>query len=80
MESVSIGTDGSVRLPKAVLKKLGRSARLLVWASGDTILLKGIVPPRASEIAERAPQTEMPLRAIAAEIQGMRREKRRRRA
>jgi hypothetical protein len=80
MEAVKIETDGSIGLPKEVLRLFPRASELAVWTEGDTIVLKRVRPLRPSEIAERAPEKELPLAAIAGEVHKMRREKRGRRA
>lgn len=77
---VTIEPDGTIKLPPRILRKLSGAGEVAVWAGGDTIILKRLIPVRATEIAERAPGRPMPLREIVAEVHKMRREKRRKRA
>lgn len=79
MKAIRVRRDGSVTLPKELRRGLPAASTLGVWGEGDTIILKRLSPVRASEIAERRSGREMPLKAIAAEVHRMRREKRGRR-
>ena len=76
MKAVKIQTDGSVKLPKEVLRLFPRSSELAVWTEGDMVVLKRLRPLKPSQIAERAPGSEMPLEEIAAEVHRLRAEKR----
>jgi hypothetical protein len=80
MKPVKVQPDGSVKLPPEVRRRFPSQSELAVWTEGDTIVLKRLRPVRLSEIAERVPVPEMPLRTIAAEVHQMRRAKRRQRA
>ena len=80
MKAVKVQTDGSVKLPKEILRLFPSASELGVWTEGDMIVLKRLRPLRPSQIAQRAPENEMPLDDIAAEVHQMRREKRSRRA
>jgi hypothetical protein len=80
MRAIKVQADGTVKLPAEVRRQFPSRSELLVWTEGDTIVLKRLRPVRPSEIAERVPAPEMPLRAIAAEVHRMRRAKRRQRA
>jgi hypothetical protein len=80
MKAVKVQADGSVKLPPEIRRRFPSLSELAVWAEGDTIVLKRLRPVRPSEIAERAPEPEMPLGTIATEVHRMRRAKRRQRA
>lgn len=80
MKAVRIQTDGSIKLPREILRLFPKASELAVWTAGDTIVLKRLRPLSPSEIAERAPGREMRLGEIAAEVHRMRRERRARRA
>ena len=76
MKAVKVQTDGSIRLPKEMLRLFPRASELAVWTEGDMIILKRLTPLKPSEIAQRAPDGEIALEEIAAEVHQMRREKR----
>jgi hypothetical protein len=76
MDAIKIERDGSIRLPKTVLRGFPEESELAVWADGDTIVLKRLTPIKASEFAERDPGEGMSLEEIDAEVQAHRREKR----
>ncbi len=80
MRAVRVETDGSIKLPKEVLRFFPAASQLAVWREGDTIFLKRLTPLKPSHIAGRAPGKEMALAEIAAEVHKMRRERRPRRA
>ena len=77
MTAIKIRPDGSVKLPKQVLRRLPEQSELAVWAEGDTIILKRVAPATLTRIAERRPGKGPALKEIAAEVNRMRREKRR---
>jgi hypothetical protein len=79
MKAVRIQTDGSIKLPKEILRLFPRTSELAVWTEGDMIVLKRLRSLKPSHLAERAPEEEMPIEEIAAEVHQMRREKRSRR-
>jgi hypothetical protein len=79
MKAVRVETDGSIKLPKAMLRLFPTSSELAVWTEGDMIVLKRLRPLKPSRIAERDPDDGPPLKEIAAEVRRMRRETRRRR-
>lgn len=79
MKAVKVETDGSIRLPKEMLRLFPTSSELAVWTEGDMIVLKRLQPLKPSQIAERVPEKEPPLEDIAAEVHRMRRETRKRR-
>jgi len=80
MKAVKIQTDGTIKLPREVLRMFPTASELVVWSDGDTIVFKRLRPLKPSQIAERAPGRDMSLSQIAAEVHRMRREKRARRA
>lgn len=77
MKAVKVETDGSIKLPEEMLRLFPTSTELAVWTEGDMIVLKRLQPLKPLQIAERAPEKEMPLKDIAAEVHRMRRETRR---
>jgi hypothetical protein len=76
MQAVKIEEDGSVRLPKRVLRRFPKKSELMVWAEGDVIVLKRLRPPEPTEFAERLPGEGMSLEEIDEEVQAYRKEKR----
>ena len=79
MKAVKIETDGSIRLPKEMLRLFPTETELAVWTEGDMIVLKRLRPLKPSRIAERAAAYGPPLKEIAAEVHRMRRETRKNR-
>jgi len=79
MKAVKVETDGSIKLPKEMLRLFPTSSELAVWTEGDMIVLKRLQPLKPSRIAERVPENGPPLEEIAAEVHRMRRETRKRR-
>jgi len=79
MKAVKIETDGSIKLPKEMLRLFPTASELAVWTEGDMIVLKRLQPLKPSRIAERVPENGPPLKDIAAEVHRVRRAKRRRR-
>lgn len=80
MEAVKIENDGSIQLPKAVLRRFPKRSELAVWTEGDVIVLKRLKPAKPSAIAARRSGKEMPLAEIDTEVQAHRKEKRSRQA
>ncbi len=76
MKAVKVQGDGSIKLPKEIMRLFPKASELAVWTEGDMIVLKRLRPLKPSQIAERAPEEEMPLDEIVAEVHRMRREKR----
>lgn len=56
MKAVKIETDGSIKLPKEMLRLFPTSSELAVWTEGDMIVLKRLRPLKPSRIAERDPE------------------------
>ncbi len=79
MKAVKVETDGSIKLPKEMLRLFPTSSELAVWAEGDMIVLKRLQPPKPSRIAERVSDKGPPLKEIAAEVHRRRRETRKNR-
>ena len=79
MKAVKVETDGSIKLPKEMLRLFPTSSELAVWTEGDMIVLKRLRPLKPSRIAERVTENGPPLEDIAAEVHRMRRETQRRR-
>ena len=77
MTALNIEADGSIKLPKAMLRLFPTSSELAVWTEGDMIALKRLPPLKPSRIAERAGEDGPPLKDIAAEVHRARRETRR---
>ncbi|MFH1177367.1 MAG: hypothetical protein V1750_08165 [Acidobacteriota bacterium] len=79
MDAVKVGEDGTIQLPKEFLRLFPASSELLLWARGDTLVLKRLAPIRPCSIAERATgDSPMPLVEISREVQRARRERRNR--
>ena len=76
MQAVKIEADGTVRLPKGVLRRFPKKSELLVWSEGDVIVLKRLRPPEPTEFAERLPGEGLSLEEIDAEVQAYRKAKR----
>ena len=76
MKAVKVEVDGSIKLPKAMLRLFPAASELAVWTEGDMIVLKRLQPLKPSRMAERAAQDGPPLREIAAEVHRVRRETR----
>ncbi len=79
MKAVKVETDGSIKLPKEMLRLFPTSSELAVWTEGDMIVLKRLQPLQPSRIAERVPENGPPLEEITTEVHRMRRETRKRR-
>ncbi len=77
VKAIKIKRDGSVKLPRQILRRLPQQSEMAVWAEGDTIILKRVAPASLTRIAERQPARGPALNEIAAEVNRMRREKRR---
>jgi len=79
MKAVKVQPDGSIKLPRDILRLFPSASELAVWTEGDMFVLKRLRPLKPSQIAQRVPEEEMPLEDIAADVHQMRREKRSRR-
>jgi hypothetical protein len=79
MKAVKVETDGSIKLPKEMLRLFPTASELAVWTEGDMIVLKRLQPLKPSRIAERVPENGPSLKGISAEVHRMRRASRRRR-
>ena len=77
MKAVKVETDGSIKLPKDMLRLFPTSTKLALWTEGDTIVLKRLQPLKPSQIAERVPENGPSLKDIAAEVRRARRATRR---
>lgn len=80
MEAVKIERNGSIQLPRKVLRRFPKNSELMMWAEGDVIVLKRLRAPDPTEFAERLPGEGMSLEEIDAEVQSYRKEKRARKA
>ena len=70
----------TLTLPPAAMKFVKPNDEFTVIATSDTIILKKVLPPRLSDIAQREPQAQtMPLEEIAREVHRYRRSRRARR-
>ncbi|MEX0804879.1 MAG: hypothetical protein WD688_16415 [Candidatus Binatia bacterium] len=67
----------AIKLPEEMRRLFPTSTELAVWTEADTIVLKRVQLLKPSQIAERVPENEPPLKDIAAELHRMRRETRR---
>jgi hypothetical protein len=79
VKALKIRPDGSIKLPREVLRRFPSPSELAIWTENDTIILKRLNPLKPSQFAEREPEEEMPLEEIAAEVHRMHREKQKRR-
>ena len=77
MKAIKVRADGTIQLPPDILQRFPRASELGVSVRGDAIILKRLQPASPSSIAERAPEDDMPLDEISAEVHRMRQEKRR---
>jgi hypothetical protein len=78
MKAIKVRADGSIKLPREVLREFPAASELGVWTQGDMIVLKRLQPVPLSQIAERVPEESPSLEEIAAEVHQLRFEKRRR--
>lgn len=76
MEATVRVVDGTINLPKAVVKWIGSTRELGVFLEGDALILKKVRPVKLSEIAARVAEEEMPLDEIVAEVHRHRQERR----
>lgn len=79
MIALTIGNDGSIKLPTEIRRHFPRTSQLVVWTDGDVIVLKRLQPLKPSEIVARAPAKGPSLAEIDTEVQRVRTAKRRRR-
>lgn len=79
MKALKIQPDGSIKLPREVLRLFPSPSEFAIWTENDTIILKRLKPLKPSQFAERESEEELPLEEIAAEVHRMRREKPKRR-
>jgi hypothetical protein len=80
MPALTIAADGSIKLPNAIRRRFPRASQLAVWTDGEVIVLKRMQPLKPSEIVARAAAAPPPLAEIDAEVQRVRKAKRRHRA
>jgi len=78
MKAVRVRADGSIKLPREVLRSFPTASELGMWTQGDVIVLKRLQPIPPSQIAERMPEETLPLEEIATEVHRLRAEKRHR--
>ncbi len=70
----------TLTLPPDAMKYVKPDDEFTVVATPDTIILKKVLPPRLSDIAQREPQAQaMPLDEIVQEVHRYRRSRRARR-
>lgn len=79
MKAIKVETDGSIKLPKKILRMFPSNSEMAIWTEGDMIILKRLGPLKPSQIAERAIDKEMSLQEIASEVHKMRQEKQKKR-
>jgi len=63
MKAVKVETDGSIKLPKEMLRLFPTASELAVWTERDMIVLKRLQPLKPSRIAERVLENGPPLAA-----------------
>jgi hypothetical protein len=76
MKAVKIRADGSIKLPKDILRMFPPASEVAVSWEGDTIMLKRLTVLKPSRIKDRAPGEEMSTEEIGEEVHEIRREKR----
>jgi hypothetical protein len=74
MKAVKIRADGSIKLPKDVLRVFPPESRLAVSWEGDTITLKTALKPSRAKKPARG--RNMSVEEVSEEIHDIRREKR----
>lgn len=75
MKVIKVKKDGSITLPRELLKLFPSVSELAFWSRGDTIILKRLTPFKPTEFAERVSEVEMPIEEIVGEIHRLRKEK-----
>ncbi|MFQ5744638.1 MAG: hypothetical protein ACE5HV_13765 [Acidobacteriota bacterium] len=80
MDAVRIESDGSIKLPRTVLRRFPEKSELAVWSQGEVIVLKRLKPLQPTVFAQRGPGEELSIEEVDAEVQAHRKEKRARRA
>ncbi len=76
MKAVKIRADGSIKLPKDILRMFPPASEVAVSWEGDTITLKRLTALKPSRIKKGAPGKEMSIEEIGEEVHEIRREKR----
>jgi hypothetical protein len=76
MKAIKVQANGTLTLPREILRACHAAGSMAVWTDGDLIVLKRIRPLKPSAIAARRPSAGPSLKAIASEIHRMRREMR----
>ncbi|MBI3606830.1 MAG: hypothetical protein HY207_02565 [Nitrospirae bacterium] len=76
MKVVKIRADGSIKLPKDILRVFPAASEVAVSWEGDTIMLKRLIPLKPSRIKKGTPEKVMSIEEIGEEIHEIRREKR----
>jgi len=72
MQTLKVKSDGSILLPRSIFKPQDKIAFI---CEGDTLILKRLNLPKASEIAKRAKGKPLSLKEIVKEIHLFRKEK-----
>ena len=60
MEIAQLTSQDTLKLPEEIASQFRPLDRFIVWAEGDTLLLKRITPAAVTEIVEQAPEGEPP--------------------
>ena len=76
MKAVKNRADGSIKLPKDILRRFPPASEVAVSCEGDTIMLKRITALKPSQIKKRDPGKEMSAEEVSEEVHEIRREKR----
>ena len=76
MVVAKVKSDLQIDFPQEIKDWLRSQTELAVFLLGNTLILKKVLPPKLSEIAERKPAEEMPLAEIVEEVHQYRKEKR----
>jgi len=75
MKFIKIGKDGTIALPKDILKSFPALSELALWWKGDSLVLKKVAPSKPTEFAERSPEKGPSLEKISEETHKARKEK-----
>lgn len=76
MNTLKVSSNGTVVIPKNLRSIFRPSDKIVYFAEGDTLILKKVIPPVLSKIADRAKGKPLSLKSIIQEIHAYRQEKR----
>lgn len=58
VDVIELTPDRMLALPDVIARRFRPSDRFMVWAEGDTVLLKRITPRRVTDLVGEAPEGE----------------------